>query len=152
LRDRDAVLNSMIFDHVGIVVPDIAVGSRQILATLPVTEATEQFDDEELGVSVRFFRDASGLVFELIAPFGEQSPVRNTLNQSHRLNQLAYRCPDLDAAAKVLRDARAVPLGPPKPALAFDNAAVQFFWSPMGYVVELIETIAFAHRFVPCAP
>lgn len=134
------MLTTLIFDHVGIVVPDIDLGSRQIESTLPVVAATPRFDDPGLGVSVKFFRDASGLVFELIAPLGASSPVQNTLGQSHRLNQLAYRCDDIVVAATALRTARAVPLGPAKPALAFGGGLVQFFWSPMGYVIELIES------------
>lgn len=133
-------MNVLEFDHIGIVVRDIPEGRRMIEATLPVVASTPRFDDPGLGVSVQFFRDRSGLVFELIAPLGDSSPVKNTLGQAHRLNQLAYRCRNLASAASALRKARAVPLGEAKPALAFDNALVQFFWSPLGHVIELIET------------
>lgn len=128
------------FDHIGVVVPDLATGGRQIEATLPVVASTAVFDDPVLGVSVQFYRDRSGLIFELIAPYGDASPVRNTLGQAHRLNQLAYRCRNLEEAAQTLRRGRAVPLGVPAPALAFGGARVQFFWSPLGHVIELIET------------
>lgn len=136
------------FDHIGIVVPGLREGRRVIEATLPVVAATRSFDDPGLGVSVQFYRDQSGLIFELIAPYGDSSPVRNTLNQAHRLNQLAYRCSNLEEAAGFLRRGRAVPLGTPAPALAFDNARVQFFWSPLGHVIELIETSAVRQDFV----
>lgn len=137
-------------DHLGIVVSDIDTGSAQIEATLPVIECTDRFDDETLGVSVKFYRDAAGIVFELIAPLGERSPVANTLKQNHRLNQLAYLCPDIAAAGAALRQARAVPLGPAKPALAFSGALVQFFWSQLGFVIELIEAPGHRHDFRPC--
>lgn len=130
----------MEFDHIGVVVPDLQEGRRRIMATLPITAATPAFDDRVLGVSVQFYRDGSGLVFELIAPFGDSSPVANTLAQAHRINQLAYRCLDLDEAGRALRRGRAVPLGSPTPAVAFGGARVQFFWSPLGHVIELIET------------
>lgn len=128
------------FDHIGVVVRDLSEGRRQIEATLPIVAVSPAYADEGLGVSVQFFRDASGVVFELIAPLGDASPVANTLGQSHRLNQLAYRCGDIEAAAVSLRRARAVPLGPPAPAVAFGGARVQFFWSPLGHVIELVET------------
>lgn len=136
------------FDHVGVVVSDLAEGRRQLEATLPVVASTAVFDDATLGVSVQFYRDHSGVVFELIAPYGDSSPVLNTLKQAHRLNQLAYRCRDLESASRALRRARAVPLGAPAPAVAFDNALVQFFWSPLGHVIELIETTGVRQDFV----
>src|SRR5690606_14508063 len=96
---------------------------------------------------VRFFRDVSGVVVELIAPLGERSPVANTLTQNHRLNQIAYRCDDLARAGAALRSARAVPTGRPAPAIAFGGALVQFFWSPMGHLIELIEAPDWVHEF-----
>lgn len=140
------------FDHVGVVVPDLAIGRKQLLATLPIVASSPAFDDAGLGVSVQFHRDASGLVFELIAPFGDASPVRNTLGQAHRINQLAYRCADLEAAGAQLRRARAVPLGPAAPALAFGGARVQFFWSPLGHVIELIEATSARDDFAAPDP
>lgn len=128
------------FDHIGVVVADLDVGGRQIESTLPIAAVSPRYDDPGLGVSVKFFRDGSGLVYELIAPLGEGSPVANTLGQAHRLNQVAYRCDSLEAAAIALRKAKAVPLSAPAPAVAFENARVQFFWSPLGHVIELIET------------
>lgn len=136
------------FDHIGVVVSDLAEGRRLIEGTLPVVASTRAFDDPVLGVSVQFYRDRGGVIFELIAPYGDESPVRNTLAQAHRLNQLAYRCPDLEDAARTLRKGRAIPLGAPAPALAFDNALVQFFWSPLGHVIELIETANVRQDFV----
>lgn len=143
------MLEGLALDHIGIVVRDIEEGSSQIIAGLPVVGATERFDDPGLGVSVRFFRDRSGLVFELIAPLADDSPIQNALAQRHRLNQLAYRCSDLDDTARALRRARAIPIGRPKPAIAFSGAFVQFLWSPMGFVIELIESDECSHRFSP---
>ena len=140
------------FDHIGVVVPDLSEGRRQMTATLPITAQSPVFDDPVLGVSVQFFRDGSGLVFELIAPFGDNSPVRNTLAQAHRINQLAYRCDDLEAAGRELRKGRAVPLGSPAPAMAFAGARVQFFWSPLGHVLELIETSMVRQDYMAVEP
>ena len=137
----------LIFDHIGIVVADLDAASEQIRRLLPIDGSTRRFDDEGLGVSVQFFRDRSGLVFELIAPLGERSPVANTLAQQHRLNQIAYRCVDLETEVKVLRRAGAMPLGRPAPAIAFGGARVSFLWSPLGHVIELIEAPEFHHAF-----
>lgn len=140
------------FDHIGIVVPNLSEGRRLIEGTLPVVESSRPFDDPGLGVSVQFYRDRSGVVFELIAPLGDASPIRNTLTQVHRLNQLAYRCRSLEEAARTLRSNRVIPLGAPAPALAFDNALVQFFWSPLGHVIELIQSSKVRQDFMDIQP
>ena len=138
----------LVFDHIGLVVPDLDTGADQIGRTLPVTGWTARFDDAGLGVSVQFARDAGGVVFELIAPLGDRSPVAAIVKKREGiLNQLAYRVADLAAAAQAMRAARAVPLGRPAPAIAFGGAQVQFFMSQMNVVIELIEAPAFAHDF-----
>ena len=115
----------MIFDHIGIVTGDLDTGAAQLAAMHPIEAWTRRFDDAGLGVSVRFGRDRSGLVYELIAPFGENSPVAGTLaRRANILNQVAYRVEDLAAAATALRAAKAVPTSRPAPALAFGGAQV----------------------------
>lgn len=138
----------MIFDHAGIVVRDIDRGERSISRLLPIKARTERFDDATLGVSVRFLRDANNLVFELIAPLGLNSPVAKIASsRSGVINQLAYRVKDLTSASKYFRFNGAVPTGVPKAAVAFDGASVQFFLTPEGFVIELIEALSFSHRF-----
>ena len=88
------------------------------------------------------------MLFELIAPLGPNSPVeRIASSRVGVINQVAYRVPDLTAAAREFRSNRAVPIGPPKPAIAFAGANVQFFMAPAGFIVELIEAIDFIHSF-----
>lgn len=139
-----------VFDHVGIVAADIDGGSAELEALLPVAAWTARFDDETLGVSVRFARDRSGVVFELIAPLGERSPVAAIAKSKVGvINQLAYRVASLDEAGRHMRGAGAAPLGTPRPAVAFNGARVQFFYSRLGMVIELIEASQFQHDFGP---
>jgi methylmalonyl-CoA/ethylmalonyl-CoA epimerase len=141
-------LPGMIFDHVGIVVQDIEKGVKLLSSTLPVDAWTRRFDDAGLGVSVKFARDASGVVYELIAPLGENSPVAAiSRSKQGTINQLAYRVGDLDAATRQLRSARALPTGPARTAAAFGGARVQFFLLPLGFILELIEAKDFTHEF-----
>jgi len=138
----------MIFDHAGIVVRDLEQSEESVRAILPIVARSARFDDGNLGVSVRFLKDRSGVLFELIAPFGSNSPVeRIASTRVGVINQIAYRVPDLTAAARKFRSNRAVPIGPPRSAIAFAGANVQFFMAPAGFVVELIETVDFVHSF-----
>jgi methylmalonyl-CoA/ethylmalonyl-CoA epimerase len=128
------------FDHIGLVVRDLAAGADNLLATLPIVQASQRFDDHKLGVSVQFFRDTGGQVFELIAPLGPKSPVATlAASKLGKIDQLCYRCETLSVAVDRLRKNRCVPLGRAVPALAFDGAKVQFFWTPNDFVLELIE-------------
>jgi methylmalonyl-CoA/ethylmalonyl-CoA epimerase len=138
----------LVFDHVGLVVPDLDSAMRQLRATTGAVEATARFDDPGLTVSVRFLRDRAGMVYELIAPFGEGSVVAATLARKRDLlNQLAYRTADLAKAVQHLRGQGCMPLGAPAPALAFGGAQVQFLFNPLGFVLELIEDTAPPHQF-----
>lgn len=140
--------SDLTFDHIGIVVRDIEKGTKQLRGLLGPLIWTRRFDDTGLGVSVVFARDSSGLVYELIAPFGDTSPVAGALKaKSNLLNQIAYRTPNLEAAVARLRKTGALPVGVAKPAMAFGGARVQFLMSPLGFIVELIEGEAPVHVF-----
>jgi len=138
----------MIFDHAGFIVRDLPKVATSIVKSLPITAKTKRFDDAVLGVSVQFLRDAKGIVLELVAPYGENSPVAKiAASRVGTINQLAYRVVDLEAGAAHLRSNRAVPTGAPKPSIAFGGALVQFFYLPDHFIIELIEAPDFTHSF-----
>lgn len=139
---------TLTFDHAGVVVRDLARGFQSIKTLLPIISRTKRFDDQQLGVSVQFLQDESGVVFELIAPLGSSSPVAKiAASRIGVINQLAYRVEDLSRAGEYFRFNGATPTAPPKPAIAFGGALVQFFLVPEGFIVELIEAPTFSHRF-----
>ena len=141
------------FDHIGLVVASIEVEAPRLGALLQLTRWTERFDDVALGVSVCFATDGAGLVVELIAPLGPDSPVARAARQKRDcLNQMAYRTDDMVGARARFEAAGAVVLSEAKPALAFAGAPVEFFLMPQGFVVELVGAPAFAHQFVRDSP
>lgn len=143
-------MSDLVFDHIGIVVPDLDADASAWAKTVGAVEQTVRFDDPILTVSVRFIRDKTGIVYELIAPLGEKSIVSGTLEKKQSLlNQLAYTVTDLPKSVVALRKQGYFPLGGPKPALAFGNAPVQFLLSPLGFVIELIEKSQHQHDFQP---
>ena len=143
-----AAPSDLVFDHIGIVVESLDEGAAQLARLLPIVAWTQRFDDAGLAVSVCFGRDASGVVYELIAPLGPDSPAaRAAKTKRDRLNQVAYRTGDLDRAREQLEADGAMVLGPPKPALAFGRALVQFLYLPQGFIVELVADRDFAHDF-----
>ena len=138
----------IVFDHVGIVVPDLEFGCTALTGTLRPRAWTQRFDDVRLGVSVRFAQDIAGVVYEVIAPLGSNSPILSALAKGHHIHQLAYRTSSLDRAVMRLRiDRWAVPTGTAVPALAFGGARVQFLMTRLGFVIELIESDCVVHEF-----
>jgi methylmalonyl-CoA/ethylmalonyl-CoA epimerase len=142
----------LMFDHIGIVTSDTDHACRQFGSTIGAVEISERFDDSALGVSVQFIRDRAGIVYEMISPLGEKSPVAKALaTKTNILNQICYRTASIAEAAAELRELGNMPLGPAKPALAFDGALVQFFFCRLGFVIELIEIQAYK-REIPALP
>jgi methylmalonyl-CoA/ethylmalonyl-CoA epimerase len=137
-------ISVLMFDHIGIVTSDTEKACREFGATIGATEISDKFDDVALGVSVQFIRDPAGIVYEMISPLGEKSPVAKALaTKTDILNQIAYRTASIADAARELRKLGSLPLGPAKPALAFGGALVQFFFTRLGFVIELVEIQAY---------
>jgi methylmalonyl-CoA/ethylmalonyl-CoA epimerase len=138
----------MAFDHVGIVVGDLREGGRKLQSLLPIARWTDAFHDDTLGVSVSFGQDHSGMVYEIIAPLGENSPVARVAASRHdRLNQIAYRTSDFAADLRALKKAGAYQVSEPKPAKAFGGANVVFLMPQLGFLIELIEDFGWRHDF-----
>ncbi len=127
----------------------MSAGRDHLVALLGITRWSEEFVDPGIGVYVQFGLDPSGLCYEIIAPLREDSPVTRALNARDRiLNHVAYLVPDLEAEAARIRQLRCMPAGPAMPAVAYGGRRVQFFVSPLYFIIELIEAPDHAHRYV----
>ena len=140
----------MRFDHLGVLAKDIAAGRPHLAAVFGVREWTEVFSDPVHQVRVQFGRDPSGVVYELIEPLGDTSPVAGALAKGQNiLNHVAYRVTDLELTAEALREKRCLPLGPAAPAVAFNGQPIQFFLTPLRIILEIIQGQTHDHKFSP---
>jgi methylmalonyl-CoA/ethylmalonyl-CoA epimerase len=138
----------LIFDHIGLVVGDLASGRAFLAPALGVRRWTAVFDDTVNGVRLQFGADATGVCYELLEPLGEASPVRRALTTGRAiLNHVAYRIGDLDTAAEALMLQDCVATGEPKPAIAYGGRRIQFFMTPLNMIVELIEAPDHQHAY-----
>jgi methylmalonyl-CoA/ethylmalonyl-CoA epimerase len=137
-------------DHIGLIVPDIAAGRAFLAASLGITRWTPVTNDPILQVTVQFgTTPGHPLTYELIAPCGESSPIANALRTGkHILNHLAYLTPDLEASGERLREAGCWAAGEPQPAVAYQGRRIQFWMSPLRFVIELIEKPGHRHNFL----
>ena len=139
------------FDHLGIVTKSLQKG-RKALIPLGVESWTETVTDPVNGVHIQFGRDRAGVVFELLEPVDENSPVYPALTSGKAiLNHVAYIVPELEPAAEIFRRGGYAPAGEPKPAIAYGGARIQFFVTPARFIVELVEAPGHEHLFVPAA-
>jgi methylmalonyl-CoA/ethylmalonyl-CoA epimerase len=130
----------MQFDHLGVFVKTLEQGRVVLESIVPIAAVSTPFHDPLLKVSVQFLRDTSGVRYEIVAPNGQDNPVDAVLSEQRNiLNHVAYRANDFDAQVARLRKARCMPLGEPRPAVAFGGARVMFFLTPLRMIVELIE-------------
>jgi methylmalonyl-CoA/ethylmalonyl-CoA epimerase len=136
------------FDHIGLVAKTLARGRKTLEATVGIERWTSPIRDEVNGALIQFGLDASGVCYELLEPLGEDSPLKQALATRRAiLNHVAYLVPDLPAAAERLREAGCAPAGEPKPAIAYGGRTIQFFVTPLWFVLELIEAPDHAHVF-----
>ena len=105
------------FDHLGIVVSDIAAGREHFQSVFGVQLWTKTFADPVNRVFVQFGLDPGGICYELISPLGPDSPVTRALKARNPiLNHIAYLTSDLKEAEEEFRKKRFLPTGPANPA------------------------------------
>ena len=63
------------FDHLGLVVKRIDKARPRMAALLAITDWTEPIDDPVNGVRLQFGRDPAAVVYELLEPLDDHSPV-----------------------------------------------------------------------------
>ena len=137
------------FDHVGVVVQEITEGREFLRATLGIEEWTEIFADPGIGVYVQFGRaPGDGPCYEVIAPLGEDSPVMGAVKTGKNvLNHVAYLTEDLGLEGERLRQRGCVPTAAAQPAVAYGGRRVQFWITPLRFMVELVEAPGHAHVY-----
>lgn len=139
---------NMVFDHLGVIVPDLAHGRSVLAAALGIRFWTAEFDDPVNDVFVQFGRCGSGMCYEAVAPRSPGSPVRNALKKRINVfNHIAYRVADLATEAKRLQRAGFTAIADARPAVAYDQHVIQFFVNADLFLLELIEAAEHRHLY-----
>jgi methylmalonyl-CoA/ethylmalonyl-CoA epimerase len=137
----------MRFDHIGILADDLQSGRAVLNQCFDIHHWTEEVQDDVNGVFIQFCRDSSEICYEVVAPLNDQSPVIEALTARRNiLNHVAYLVCDLQAEAIRLRRAGTYAAGPPKPAIAYGGRRIQFFVTPLRFILELIEAPDHNHK------
>ena len=136
------------FDHIGLVVKSLPKANAILSGTLGIADWTEPLRDAVNGVHLQFGRDAAGMVYELLQPIDSTSPVYSALSGGKAIiNHVAYLVDDLASGAEHLCHLDSVATSDPKPAIAYGGARIQFFVTPLRFVIELIEAPRHTHVY-----
>lgn len=133
------------FHHVGIGTTDF---DGTIEAYLSLGHRLRcRVDDPGLNIRVAFLAcpGGRGPWIEILAPLGPGGPLQSLI-ASKALPSPYHTCygvKELDAAGEDLRARGFIPVGEPRPALAFDGARVAFFYHSALGLVELVESPPF---------
>jgi methylmalonyl-CoA/ethylmalonyl-CoA epimerase len=133
-----------LFHHIGLACRHEALtdgSERRNLDLLGYRSEGEEWVDDRLGMRGQFMiaKGVGAPRLELVAPYGEKSPVTPWLERGIKLYHLAYLATDLSAEIENMRDHRAKLMLPPTPAVAFGNRHVAFVMLPSLLLIELIE-------------
>jgi methylmalonyl-CoA/ethylmalonyl-CoA epimerase len=127
--------------HIGIIVNDLNTGAKFIKEICQVTKISRTISDKNIGVKIKFLSSKDKLLFELISPYGKNSPIKNLLNKKKSIiNHLAYKVKNLELGMENLKKKKCLQITNPIAAKAFNGKKVVFFMTPLHYIIELIES------------
>jgi methylmalonyl-CoA/ethylmalonyl-CoA epimerase len=123
--------------HLGVAAGNAEACEQFIRKVHVVTEVRGPVMDPRLKATVRLLQVASGPAIEIVS--GEA--VAGLLEKNILLYHTCYETPDLRLAVASMRDAGAMTVIPPTPAILFDGRLVSFLLTPLG-LIEILESEA----------
>lgn len=129
-----------VLHHLGLVVPCISSVAEEFAASMSARWDGAIIHDPLQRVRVAFFYpvDNRNLVFELVEPADEMSPVTSFLKKRGGLHHVCYEIDDLDAALESARRAGWAIASFPSPAVAFRGRRIAWILSRRQLLIELL--------------
>jgi methylmalonyl-CoA/ethylmalonyl-CoA epimerase len=77
--------------------------------------------------------------FELVVPFGDESPVNRILKQGIGTYHTCYEVDHIEETIAYVRSKGCIVVSNPVPAVAFDGRRIAWFYTPTRQLVEVVE-------------
>lgn len=132
----------MQLDHIAIAVRSVEAAADRLCTMLGYTRRTAAVTNTRQKVNVLFLAKAGSLDLKLIEPSGDDSPLWDFVRKGGGLHHVAFKVPDVEAAAGELGAKGARVIAQPAPGEAFDDNLIAFCYLGIGLNVELIDTDA----------
>lgn len=133
------VQSDMTFHHMGVAVPELAGAIAEYREIFGYSLASGPFNDPIQKVSVCFLARGGEPQIELVAPFGEASPIKRLLSSGGGAYHFCYEVPDIEKAIADVRARKCLVISGPVRAVAFGNRRIAWFYTPARQLVELLE-------------
>lgn len=129
------------FKHLGVAVPDLERAIPVYREIFGSELSAGPFDDPIQSVSVCFLKGGDGgpVEIELVAPLGENSPVRRILKSGGGAYHLCYETGDLAATIAGLLEKGCTLVHEPVPAVAFEGRRIAWLFTPTRQLLEVVE-------------
>jgi methylmalonyl-CoA/ethylmalonyl-CoA epimerase len=131
----------MRFKHLGVAVANIQTALELYRDLFGYTLLSGPFDDPVHCVSVCFIgtENSDQPIIELVAPFGDSSPVKQILAKGIAAYHVCYEVQNMDEVLKHARATGCTVLTQPLPAVAFQARRIAWFYTPTRQLVEVLE-------------
>lgn len=130
----------MKIDHVCVAVRSIEAASDRLCGLLGYVPKTGKVVNTRQKVTVQFLARSGSIDIKLIEPFGEDSPLWQSLRKGEGLHHICFMTEDTALAVKALEERGMRVLAPPAPGEAFDDGLIAFGYVGCGLNIELIDT------------
>jgi methylmalonyl-CoA/ethylmalonyl-CoA epimerase len=127
--------------HVGVAVPSLQPATESLAALFGYKVVAGPFDDPMQKVAVNFLSTSASDVaeIELIAPLGDDSPIRAMLAKGGGGYHLCFETQDIEAALAHAEGNGCVVIARPVPAVAFEGRRIAWIYTPARQLFELVE-------------
>jgi methylmalonyl-CoA/ethylmalonyl-CoA epimerase len=128
--------------HVGVAVPALGPTTELLSTLFGYKVVSGPFDDPIQRVSVNFLAksDQDPAEIELIAPNGEDSPIRSMLaKDGGGAYHLCFETSDIDGALAHAKQSGCIIVALPVPAVAFNGRRIAWIYSRSRQLFELVE-------------
>lgn len=128
--------------HVGVAVPSLGPATESLCALFGYRVVSGPFDDPIQKVAVNFLSTSGSdaVEIELIAPLGDDSPIRSMLaKNSGGAYHLCFETENMEAALKHAESNGCVVVAQPVPAVAFEGRRIAWIYTSTRQLFELVE-------------
>ena len=130
----------MIIDHICFAVKDLREGITYWEKIFGYSQMTEIITNTLQKVKVSFLSKEKSLTVKLIEPLGDNQSLLNFVSKGGGFHHICFKCDNIDAGIKDLREKGLLTLVPPQPGEAFNNNKIAFLLAKYGLNIELIDT------------
>jgi methylmalonyl-CoA/ethylmalonyl-CoA epimerase len=125
--------------HLGFVTADVDAALDELNRGLGGVETSGRGVDPRQGAEIVLAYGSGGLLYELLRPTSEKSPIAAALRNGGGLHHVGYGVPDVRAAAAAVRDKGGILVVGPVAAVAFNGLEVAFAYFRNLGLVEYVD-------------